>query len=202
MTAASTPARGPLPLRRNRDYMVLWSGQVVSVLGSEITLLAFPLLVLALTGSAAQAGIVAFFNTAPVLLLNLPGGVFTDRHDRRKTMIACNLLGALAIGSLAVALAINEMRFGHVVLAAFLQGAATVVFSLAEQGALPQVVAREQVADAVAQNESRDAGWATARRRAPRRPATRPVRGGRDLLPDRRDEPGADPDAASSATPR
>ena len=50
----------PVPLRRNRDFMLLWSGQVVSALGSRVSSVAFPLLVLALTGSPSKAGIVGF----------------------------------------------------------------------------------------------------------------------------------------------
>lgn len=135
--------------------MVLWTGQAVSALGTEITLLAFPLLVLSLTGSAAQAGIVAFFNTVPVLLLNLPGGVWVDRHDRRLIMAGANLLGAVSIGGLAALLAVGDVPMAVIVCVAFVQGAAGTIFSLAEHGALPRVVPSGQLPDAVAQNEGR-----------------------------------------------
>jgi hypothetical protein len=65
-----------VPMSRNRDFVLLWSGQLVSTLGSQVSLVAFPLLVLALTGSPAKAGIVGFANTIPVLLLYLPVAVF------------------------------------------------------------------------------------------------------------------------------
>ena len=63
------------PLRGNRDFLLLWSGQVVSVLGTRISAVACPLLVLALRGSAWDAGLVGFAATAPYALVRLPAGV-------------------------------------------------------------------------------------------------------------------------------
>jgi len=142
-------------LRRNRDFMAMWTGQVGSMLGSQATRLAFPLLVLSLSGSAAQAGVVAFSNTLPMVLLSLPAGVWIDRHDRRAAMLTVDLVGALAAGSLVAAIALGAVRLAHVMVAAFLLGAVTVIFGLAEESALPQVVASEQLPEAIAQNESR-----------------------------------------------
>ena len=53
-------AAGETPLRRNRDFNLLWSGQVLSDLGTRVAEIAMPLLVLALTGSPAKAGIAGF----------------------------------------------------------------------------------------------------------------------------------------------
>ncbi|MGH3047445.1 MAG: MFS transporter [Gaiellaceae bacterium] len=69
----------PVPLRRNRDFQLLWSGQAVSVLGSRMSSIAYPLLVLALTGSPAKAGIVGFAGTIPYFLAPLVAGVLVDR---------------------------------------------------------------------------------------------------------------------------
>ncbi len=52
-----------MPLWRNRDYVLLWCGQTISVVGTQVTQIAFPLLVLALTGSPAVAGFVAAART-------------------------------------------------------------------------------------------------------------------------------------------
>ncbi len=51
---------GMVPLRRNRDFQLLWSGQAISVLGSQTSKIAYPLLVLAMTGSPAKAGLAGF----------------------------------------------------------------------------------------------------------------------------------------------
>jgi hypothetical protein len=147
-----------VPLSRNRDFVLLWSGQLVSTLGSQVSLVAFPLLVLALTGSPAKAGIVGFANTIPVLLLYLPAGVVVDRHDRRLLMAASSTVGAIALGSLAVALALGDLVFAQIVAVAFVEGSVTAIFSLTEQGALPLVVDASQVPEALARNEARRTG--------------------------------------------
>src|SRR5258708_23448956 len=71
----------PKPLWRNRDYMLLWSGQTVSSVGTQVSQLAFPLLVLALTGSPAQAGIAAALRWAPYIIFLLPVGALIALGD-------------------------------------------------------------------------------------------------------------------------
>jgi len=144
-----------VPLRRNRDFILLWTGELVSTLGSQMSLVAFPLLVLALTGSPAKAGVVGFAKTVPALLFYLPAGVLVDRHDRRKLMVASNALGAIALGSIPVALTLGHLPFAQIVVVAFVQGTVSSIFTLTEQGALPLVVEPSQVPDALASNEAR-----------------------------------------------
>lgn len=86
------------PRLRNRDFMRLWSGQVVSALGSAVSSLAFPLLVLALTHSPARAGLVGLAGTLPFLLFQLPAGGLVGRWDRKRTMIVSDALRGGAIG--------------------------------------------------------------------------------------------------------
>jgi predicted MFS family arabinose efflux permease len=151
-----------VPLRRNRDFLVLWSSQLVSTLGSQVSLVAFPLLVLATTGSPAKAGLVGFANTIPALLLYLPAGVLVDRHDRKRVLVLASALGAVAMGSIPIALALGHLAFEQIVAVAFVDGAVTAIFSLTEQGALPLVVHPTQVPEAVARNEARREGASLA----------------------------------------
>ncbi len=90
-------------LWRNRDYLLLWSGQTVSAVGTEVSNLAFPLLFLALTGSPAQAGFAAALRSVPYLIFGLPAGALVDRWNRKRTMILCDLGRALAVGSIPIA---------------------------------------------------------------------------------------------------
>ena len=144
-----------VPLRRNRDFLLLWSGEVVSTLGSQISLVAFPLLVLATTHSPAKAGLVGFANQVPVLVFYLPAGLVVDRHDRRTIMIASSLIGAVALATVPVALSFGHLPFGQIMVVAFLAGTRQVIYSVAEQGALPLVVSPSQVSEAVARNQAR-----------------------------------------------
>lgn len=146
--------RGHPPLWQNRDYLLLWTGQTVSILGTQMSQLAFPLLVLALTGSAAQAGFVTAVRTVPWLLFALPAGALVDRWPRKRTMILCSAGGAVALGSIALAYALGVLTIGQIVVVSFIEGTLALFFGLAESSALPQVVSREQLPAAVAQQQA------------------------------------------------
>jgi MFS family permease len=79
-----------VPLRRNRDFVLLQIGQLLSNAGTQTTSIAYPLLVLAVTHSAAKTGVVSFARTLPAALLALPAGVAADRWDRKRLMIAAD----------------------------------------------------------------------------------------------------------------
>jgi len=83
------------PLRRHRDYRLLWIGLAVSFFGSEITYVAVPYQVYRLTGSTAVVGLLALVALAPLLLSAIVGGAFADAVDRRK-MIRVTELGMAA----------------------------------------------------------------------------------------------------------
>jgi predicted MFS family arabinose efflux permease len=146
------------PLRHNRDYLLLWSGQVVSSLGSAVSSVAFPLLVLALTGSPAQAGLVGFAGALPYLLVQLPAGGLVDRWDRRRMMIVADVVRGLALGSIAVAAVAGALTVAHIALVAFVEGSFFILFTTAERSALPHVVSADQLPAALAQNEARTRG--------------------------------------------
>lgn len=141
------------PLWRNRDYLLLWSGQAVSVMGTQVTQIAFPLLVLGLTGSAAAAGLVAAARTLPYLLLTLPAGALVDRRDRRATMVACSAGSALALASVVVAYVAGVLTIPQIVAVSLVEGSFAVVYGLAETAALRQVVPIAQLPTAVAQQQ-------------------------------------------------
>jgi MFS family permease len=148
----------PPPLRRNRDFMLLWTGQVVSTVGSRASSVAFPLLVLALTGSPSKAGLVAFAQALPFPLLFLPAGIVVDRVDRKRLLLLAEGVRALAFASLVAALAVDEVSMAHILAVAFVEGAFFVLFRLGESAALPRVVPKQQLQTAVAQNQARDQG--------------------------------------------
>ncbi len=143
------------PLRRNRDFALLWSGQTLSDLGSQVSLVAYPLLVLGLTGSPAKAGVVGFAKTIPVTLFALPAGVAADRVNRKVLMVASDCARALALATFSIALAFGSVPYALIVAVAFIDGCGFVVSYVSERGALRQIVAPEQLSEAVARNESR-----------------------------------------------
>jgi predicted MFS family arabinose efflux permease len=146
-----------VPLRRNRDFNLLWSGQVVSELGGRIAGVALPLLVLESTGSAAKAGIVGFASTIPLLVLTLPAGVLADRWDRKLMMIACDVTRCAAYATIVAAVAFGFLTYAQIVAVALINGIATVFFGIAERSALRSVVTPRQLHAALAQNQARGA---------------------------------------------
>lgn len=144
-----------VPLRRNREFMLLWTGEALSGLGSQVSLVAYPLLVLATTGSPAKAGVVGFARTLPIAALALPAGVLADRVDRKRLMVACDAVRALALAVLAAAILTGAVPYALIVLVALVDGTGFVVTYVSERGALRRLVAPDQLAEAVARNESR-----------------------------------------------
>lgn len=146
------------PLWRNRDFVLLWSGQVVSTVGMRITALAYPLLVLATTGSPLLAGLVGFAQALPFLLVYLPAGAIVDRLDRKRIMLVADAVRVVALGSVVTALAAGWLTLPHILVVVFLDGACFVFFQLAESAALPHIVPSQQLPTALAQNQAREHG--------------------------------------------
>jgi MFS family permease len=134
-----------VPLRRNRDFVLLQIGQLLSSAGTSSSSIAFPLLVLAVTHSPAKAGIVAFARSVPSVLFALPAGLAADRWSRRRLMIAADGVRVLAIGSLGVTILLDRIVFWEVVAVAFVEGSGSAVFFGAQPGALRAVVPARQL---------------------------------------------------------
>jgi MFS family permease len=143
-----------VPLRRNRDYMLVWAGQAVSELGSQVSTVAYPLLVLALTHSPAKAGVVGLAATIPLPLLALPAGMLADHLDRKRLMLACDAIRAAALTALTIAVFGGGVAYGIVAAVAFLDGSLLTVAFVTERGVMRRLVPPEQLSTAVAQNES------------------------------------------------
>ena len=134
-----------VPLRRNRDFLLLQAGQLLSEVGTQSAAIAYPLLVLALTGSAAKAGTVAFARGLSLTLFALPAGVVADRWNRRRLMIAADGVRVLAVGGLAAAVVADRLDFWTIPLVAFVEGGGTALFSAAQAGAIRTVVPARQL---------------------------------------------------------
>jgi predicted MFS family arabinose efflux permease len=147
-----------VPLRRNRDFALLWSGMAVSVLGSRISTIAYPLLVLALTDSPARAGFVGFLATLPYLAFQLPAGALVDRWNRKSVMVACDVGRGVALASVVLALWLDAITLAHIMAVAFVEGTLFVFYNLAQSAAVRNIVPLEQLPQALAQNEARERG--------------------------------------------
>jgi MFS family permease len=143
------------PLWRNRDWVLLMAGQLLSTLGSQLTTIAYPLLVLALTHSPAKAGLVGFARILPTPLLGLVAGEAADRWDRKRIMIVADGVRAVAIAGLAAAILAGAAPLWLIVAIAFGEGTGSVFFYCAEVGAMRAVVPARQLPTAVGAQRAR-----------------------------------------------
>jgi MFS family permease len=147
--AASAPR--PVPLRRN-------NGQLLSDTGSQIGLLAYPLLILALTRSAVLAGVVGTAREITLIVLQLPAGALADRLDRRLTMIICDSMRAALMVVLCVLIAAHLASWPVVLVVSMIEGGAGAIFDPSATAALPAIVPDRQLEEAWAATEARTYG--------------------------------------------
>lgn len=138
----------PTPLRRNRDFLLLQAGQLFSTFGSAMSSIAYPLLALVLTGSAAKVGVVGAVEFLPVVLLSPAAGIAADHFDRRHLMIASDAVGAAALAVLAAAELTHHGAYWVILVVAFVDTAAGTFFRAGIAGAYKAVVPAAQLADA------------------------------------------------------
>jgi MFS family permease len=134
--------------------MLLWCGQIVSVVGSNVSQIALPLLILAMTGSPAKAGLAGALYFVPYIILSLPAGALVERWNRKQVMIVCDICRAVALGSIPTAFALGHLTLIQLYVVAAVEGSLYVFFNIAEVACLPRVVAREQLPAATSQNQA------------------------------------------------
>jgi MFS family permease len=134
-----------LPLRRNRDFLVVLVGQGISSFGDAISNTALPLLVLALTGSGFAMGIVGVLSTLPDLLVGLLAGAYADRWDRRRMMLGADLGRALLTALVPLSVWLGGPTLLVIIAVAFPLNVLRVLWLAAYTAAVPGLVGRDQV---------------------------------------------------------
>lgn len=129
-----------------RAFRALWFGQTASALGTQVSLVALPLVaVLVLHVGPLELGVLAALETLPYLVLALPAGVFIDRADRRWTMIACDLGRAVVLLGTALAIATGAVSIGLLCAVALVVGSLSVFFSVAYSTYVPSILEADQL---------------------------------------------------------
>jgi MFS family permease len=137
--------------------VLLMAGQLLSTAGTQLTTIAYPLLVLAVTHSPAKAGFVAFARLVPFAAFALLAGVAADRWNRKRLMVVADGVRALTLGSFGAAILLDQVAFWQIPVVAFVEGTGAVFFGAAATGALRAVVPRRQLPAAVGAQEARAA---------------------------------------------
>ncbi|MET8351196.1 MULTISPECIES: MFS transporter [unclassified Micromonospora] len=141
-----SPVRETGGLLRHRDFRLLWAGQAISSVGSNVTTVALPLVAVAvLDAGTFQVAVLTAAAWLPWLLIGLPAGAWVDRLPRRPVMVACDLLCAVAFLTVPLAAALDRLTVWHLLLVALGAGTARVFFETADQVYLPVLLRPEQL---------------------------------------------------------
>jgi predicted MFS family arabinose efflux permease len=153
--------RGWLPrhgLWRHRDFLLLWSAQGVSAVGSRITRTALPMAAILVAGAGAlDLGLLAVALTLPRALFAWLGGGWVDRHRRRPVLIGTDVVRAVALLAIPVAAWSHLLSMPLLYAIAAITGVATVLFDLADHVFITDLVGRDQLLDANGKREAVDA---------------------------------------------
>jgi MFS family permease len=139
---------------RHPVFRTYWTGMLVSLVGTWMQSTAQSYLVYELTGSALKTGMVVFAFSLPSLLFSLPGGAVADRYDRRRLLLGLQSAFLLSAGFLAALTFAGAVRFWHLLAFAFWNGMVMAVDNPTRQALVPDLVDREDLANAVALNSA------------------------------------------------
>jgi MFS family permease len=159
---ASPPSRAPQPLRRNLRFQALWIGMSSSSLGVAVADVAYPLAILAMTGSPARAGLFAAVQAIAMLVAGLPAGSLADRFDPRAIVLAAEAGRAAVTAAVVLALAAGWGSLPLLLAAGTLLGIGQAICATARMLLLRSVVPNEQLTTALAQDQVRTNGAAMA----------------------------------------
>jgi MFS family permease len=158
----SRTATEPPPLRRNLRFQTLWIGMTASTMGVSVADVAYPLIILAMTGSPALAGLFAAVQAVGMLVAGLPAGSLADRYDSRTIVIATEAARAAVTAGVVVALVAGRLSLPLLLAAAALLGIGQAAKGAAGLLLMRSVVAPEQLTRALTQDEVRMNGAALA----------------------------------------
>lgn len=137
---------------RFRDFRLLWAGQFVSMLGTQMQTVALSWLVYELTGSPAQLGGMALARAIPTISLSLFGGTLADQVDRRRLLLVTQTFAAALLAGLAVCVSLGWTALPLLYTFAFASAAAMAFDAPARQALIPALVPRERLANALTLN--------------------------------------------------
>ncbi len=132
-------------LFKNRNFSLFWFGEMASVIGDHISLIAFPWLVLQMTNSAILTGLVFAVQGIPRAILMLAGGALVDRTSPRLVILATNALRMILVMSLAYMIYNDAVQVTTVFILAFAFGVADAFFYPASTSIIPSLVSRDDL---------------------------------------------------------
>ena len=133
-------------LRKNPNFIWLWSGQSISVIGSQLSGLALPVFAVTILGvSEAQLGLLGTFDNAAFLVFALLAGAWVDRWVKRRVMIVADIVRMLCVAAIPPLYFAGVFEFWHLLVLGAIIGTATVFFDVASQSFIPILFKDEQI---------------------------------------------------------
>jgi MFS family permease len=133
---------------RHRDFRLLWSGMCISLLGDGAFLVALVWQVYVLSDTATAMSLVGIAMTVPTIVFLLVGGVASDRLDRRRIMLAADLVRGVAVGLLAVLSLAGALELWHIVVLVVFYGSGAAFFAPAFDAIVPELLPAERLGQA------------------------------------------------------
>lgn len=140
-------------LWRLSRFRNLWCAQTVSLLGTQVTLIAFPFVALLLGGDALDVSLLATVEFVPILVFGLPAGAWVERLPLRRVMLWADAVRALALVVVPITWALDVLTMPLLFAVSFVIGLGTLFFDVAQMSYLPETVAEERLADGNAKLE-------------------------------------------------
>jgi MFS family permease len=151
VTSTSAPvarSRGRLGLLREPNFRNLWIGDTISQFGTQVSLLAIPIIGAAILNvPPEQFALLGFFEFLPFILISLPAGVWVDRMRRRSILISGDLVRAVSLLSIPIAYELHALTIWQLYVVGFVNGVATVFFDVGYQSYLPSLVERDEIVE-------------------------------------------------------
>lgn len=152
MTDPDSQKAGRLAAFRYRDFRLFWTGLLISNIGTWMQMTAINWLLYEMTGSPLQLGINGIFRAVPAIGLGLISGTFADRYDRRRLLMATQLLSGLLALCLASLDHSGFIQVWHIYAFTFLSAAVNSLDNPARQALFPSLIPRSVLPNAVALN--------------------------------------------------
>lgn len=142
MPSTNAQAQSPFAIFRNRNFSLLWTGQLITEMGTSLTSLAASIYVYKVTGSALNVGLMMMASAAPSLLVGLIAGVFVDRYDRKRIMMVADMIRAVLIASIPF---LMPHSIAWIYILVMLSATVGQFFSPAHASVLPEIASEDEL---------------------------------------------------------
>jgi MFS transporter, DHA3 family, macrolide efflux protein len=142
------PEQGKANSRTMRTFLLIWFGQVVSLLGSSLTKFALSVWVFQLTNSVTEYGLISVFTIVPVIIISPVAGMIVDRWNQRYCMLLSDLLASMATVTIATLLAIGKLEIWHIYVASIVKSSCDALQSPAYTSAITKLVPDKYLSNA------------------------------------------------------